>query len=97
MSPADPSQTGPDTGEDNFVWQRLALMARPRATKANALAALLAILLGFAVATQVRQNQVLGLESLRQADLSSPSWTTPQGCLHAWTRTSANFKSPAMS
>jgi len=44
-------------------------MARPRATKANALAALLAILLGFAVATQVRQNQVLGLESLRQADL----------------------------
>jgi len=69
MSPADPSQTGPDTGEDNFVWQRLALMARPRATKANALAALLAILLGFAVATQVRQNQVQGLESLRQSEL----------------------------
>ena len=45
------------------------LMARPRATKANALAALLAILLGFAVATQVRQNQSLGLESLRQSDL----------------------------
>ena len=45
------------------------LMARPRATKANAFAALLAILLGFAVATQVRQNQVLGLESLRQAEL----------------------------
>jgi uncharacterized protein YlxW (UPF0749 family) len=44
-------------------------MARPRATKANALAALLAILLGFAVATQVRQNQSQGLESLRQSDL----------------------------
>jgi uncharacterized protein YlxW (UPF0749 family) len=44
-------------------------MARPRATKANALAALLAILLGFAVATQVRQNQSLGLESLRQSEL----------------------------
>ena len=69
MSPTDPPPTAPDTGEDSFVWQRLALMARPRATKANALAALLAILLGFAVATQVRQNQVLGLESLRQADL----------------------------
>jgi uncharacterized protein YlxW (UPF0749 family) len=45
------------------------LMARPRATKANALAALLAILLGFAVATQVHQNQSLGLNSLRQGDL----------------------------
>jgi len=45
------------------------LMARPRATKANAFAALLAILLGFAVATQVRQNQSLGLESLRQGEL----------------------------
>ena len=44
-------------------------MARPRATKANALAALLATLLGFAVATQVRQNQSLGLESLRQSEL----------------------------
>jgi len=74
MSPTDPPTTeplpaSPDAGEDSFGWQRLALMARPRATKANALAALLAILLGFAVATQVRQNQVLGLESLRQADL----------------------------
>jgi len=49
--------------------QRLLLMARPRATKANAFAALLAILLGFAVATQVRQNQSLGLESLRQGEL----------------------------
>jgi len=36
---------------------------------AFALAALLAILLGFAVATQVRQTQVLGLESLRQSEL----------------------------
>ncbi|MBE3073938.1 MAG: DUF881 domain-containing protein, partial [Actinobacteria bacterium] len=49
--------------------RRLMLMARPRATKANAFAALLAILLGFAVATQVRQNQSLGLESLRQGEL----------------------------
>lgn len=69
MSPTEPPPTAADAGEDSFGWQRLALMARPRATKANALAALLALLLGFAVATQVRQNQVLGLESLRQADL----------------------------
>jgi uncharacterized protein YlxW (UPF0749 family) len=54
---------------DPSPWHRLRLMARPRATKANALAALLAIILGFAVATQVRQNGVLGLESLRQDDL----------------------------
>ncbi|MHB1472240.1 MAG: DUF881 domain-containing protein [Dermatophilaceae bacterium] len=59
----------PSAAENSFGWQRLALMARPRATKANAFAALLAILLGFAVATQVRQNQVLGLESLRQGEL----------------------------
>jgi uncharacterized protein YlxW (UPF0749 family) len=44
-------------------------MARPRATKANWLAALLALLLGFAVATQVHQNQSVGLESLRQSEL----------------------------
>jgi uncharacterized protein YlxW (UPF0749 family) len=49
--------------------KRLMLMARPRATKANALAALLALLLGFAVATQVHQNQSVGLETLRQSDL----------------------------
>jgi len=49
--------------------KRLALMARPRATKANALAGLLFLLLGFAVATQIHQNQTLGLETLRQADL----------------------------
>lgn len=57
------------SGEDSSAGERLLRMARPRATKANALAALLAILLGFAVATQVRQNQSLGLESLRQSEL----------------------------
>lgn len=61
--PPDPAPGDPSPG------RRLLQMARPRATKANALAALLAILLGFAVATQVRQNQSLGLESLRQSEL----------------------------
>jgi len=60
--------TSPGAG-GRSPWQRLMLMARPRATKANAFAALLAILLGFAVATQVHQNQVVGLESLRQSEL----------------------------
>ena len=60
------ASTGPS---ERSPWQRLMLMGRPRATKANAFAALLAIILGFAVATQVRQNQALGLESLRQGEL----------------------------
>lgn len=50
-------------------WRRLAQVARPRATKANAFAAVLALALGFAIATQVRQTQEQGLESLRQSDL----------------------------
>ena len=58
----------PDTPAKTSA-QRLMLMARPRTTKGNMLAALLALLLGFGVATQVRQNQTLGLESLRQSEL----------------------------
>ena len=69
MSQPDRPPDAPTAASDSFTWQRLALMARPRATKANAVAALLAIILGFAVATQVRQNEVLGLASLRQSEL----------------------------
>jgi len=61
------SQDKPAAGSSSR--ERLLLMARPRATKANLFAALLALLLGFAMATQVRQNQSLGLESLRQSEL----------------------------
>ena len=69
MSQTVPPAT-PSAGDGNpSSWHRLMMMARPRATKANAFAALLAVLLGFAVATQVRQNQVLGLVSLRQGEL----------------------------
>jgi len=59
----------PDSPPTLSTGKRFRMMARPRATKANALAVLLAVLLGFAVATQVRQTQSLGLESLRQSDL----------------------------
>ena len=69
MSRPNPPTNASAGTRDRSAWQRLMLMARPRATKANAFAALLAVLLGFAVATQVRQNQVLGLESLRQGEL----------------------------
>ena len=51
------------------AWRRLRDVARPTATKAQAFAALLALVLGFAIATQVRQTQEQGLESLRQSDL----------------------------
>jgi len=61
--------TPPTPAAPPSAWHRLRLMARPRPTKANALAVVLAVLLGFAVATQVRQNQSLGLESLRQSEL----------------------------
>jgi uncharacterized protein YlxW (UPF0749 family) len=44
-------------------------MARPRATRANLFAALLAIVLGFALATQVQQTQQQGLEQLREDEL----------------------------
>lgn len=69
MSQSDSPTNRPRAAGDRSPWARLLLMARPRATKANAFAALLAILLGFAVATQVHQNQVVGLESLRQGEL----------------------------
>jgi uncharacterized protein YlxW (UPF0749 family) len=50
-------------------WRALARMARPRATRANAFAALLAIALGFAIATQVQQTDQSGLEQLREDEL----------------------------
>jgi len=50
-------------------WRRLMRAGRPRATKANALAAALSLLLGFALVTQVRQTRSQGLDALRQSDL----------------------------
>jgi uncharacterized protein YlxW (UPF0749 family) len=69
MSQADAPPNDSGSAREQSAWHRLMLMARPRATKANAFAALMALILGFAMATQVRQNQVLGLQSLRQAEL----------------------------
>ena len=50
-------------------WGTLLRMARPRATRANAFAALLAVVLGFAIATQVQQTNQSGLEQLREDEL----------------------------
>jgi uncharacterized protein YlxW (UPF0749 family) len=51
------------------AWVRLWRAGRPRATRAQALAALLTLALGFAVVTQVRQTQQEGLSTLRETDL----------------------------
>jgi uncharacterized protein YlxW (UPF0749 family) len=50
-------------------WRTIFRMARPRATRANFFAAALAIVLGFALATQVKQTQQQGLEQLREDEL----------------------------
>lgn len=50
-------------------WRRLLRASRPQATRANAVSAVLALLLGFVLTTQVRQTRTEGLNSLRQSDL----------------------------
>lgn len=66
---AEASAESGGAAERPGAWRRVYLMARPRATRANAFALLLACLLGFAIATQVRQTQAQGLEDLRQGEL----------------------------
>lgn len=51
------------------AWRRLVRMGRPRLTKANVLAALLATLLGVSIATQVQLTNARGLEDLSQSEL----------------------------
>lgn len=69
-TPEDTRPSGPSPAEDRArTWRRLRRMAAPRATKANALALVLAVSLGFAIATQIRQNQAAGLVNLRQDEL----------------------------
>jgi uncharacterized protein YlxW (UPF0749 family) len=55
--------------EGRAAWHRLALFGRPRATLANLLITVLALLLGFAIAAQVHQTQAQGLDTLREDDL----------------------------
>lgn len=75
---ADPDGTPEDEAPDaasaaepaaRRSWHRLAVAGRPRATRANLLGALLALALGFAIAVQVRQTSIEGLEGLREDDL----------------------------
>ena len=63
-----PGRPGPAVTSQR-AWRRLVRAGRPRATKANVLATLLAIGLGFAIAAQVRQTSIEGLEDLREDEL----------------------------
>ena len=65
--PTSESEPGRVTGRR--AWRRLARMARPRATRANVIVALLALALGFAIAAQVRQTDLEGLSNLRADEL----------------------------
>jgi uncharacterized protein YlxW (UPF0749 family) len=67
--PAGPPAPPGDEPRPQDSWRAMFKMARPRATRANLFAALLAIVLGFALATQVQQTQEQGLEQLREDEL----------------------------
>lgn len=55
--------------EGGAAWRRLLKMSRPRATRANLLGALLAVLLGAGIAAQVQLTNQRGLDELSQSDL----------------------------
>ncbi len=59
---------GPDESRE-ATWRRLRRMFGARATRANVLATVLTLALGFAIATQIQQNQEGGLAALRQDEL----------------------------
>jgi uncharacterized protein YlxW (UPF0749 family) len=80
MSDTEPDPTTPDPPDDaasvpgpardpERAWRRLLRAGSPRATRANALAMVLAAALGFAIIAQVRQTSTEGLENLREDEL----------------------------
>lgn len=68
-TPDEATAGEPATPDQRSGWKTLYRMARPRPTRANFFALLLAALLGVAIATQVRQTQEQGLEDLREEEL----------------------------
>jgi uncharacterized protein YlxW (UPF0749 family) len=68
-APEPSTEEVPSPATGTSWWRRLLLAGRPRATKANALAAVLALALGFAIVAQVRQTSIQGLETLRDDEL----------------------------
>ncbi|WP_083283064.1 DUF881 domain-containing protein [Humibacillus sp. DSM 29435] len=68
--PKPPKQrTSSGSVEGAAAWRRLLRIGRPRATRANALAAVLAIALGGAIAAQVKLTNDRDLGQLSQSDL----------------------------
>jgi uncharacterized protein YlxW (UPF0749 family) len=68
-APFEPSGSPTPTPSRRSAWRRLLRAGSPRLTKANLLATLLALSLGFGIAVQVRQTSIQGLEGLREGDL----------------------------
>lgn len=66
MSHEMPTVRGPS---HRPAWRRLLRAGSPRLTKANVLASALALALGFAIAVQVHQTSLQGLQNLRESDL----------------------------
>ncbi|KGN38634.1 DUF881 domain-containing protein [Knoellia subterranea] len=64
-----PAAAVPSSEPSRTAWSRLGRAGRPRPTKANVLATLLALGLGFAIAAQVHQTSIEGLEDLREDEL----------------------------
>ena len=69
QQPSDASKGPRPSSSARQAWRRMILMARPRWTKANVLSLVLALALGFAIVTQVRQTRDQGLETLRADEL----------------------------
>src|SRR4029079_12561922 len=67
---ADAAQGAPaEPVEGRAAWRRLLTMGRPRATRANVLVLVLAVVLGAAIAAQVQLTNERGLSDLSQTDL----------------------------
>lgn len=64
-----PEAVDPTPEESHHAWGRLRWMAGPRPTRGKLLVAALALVLGFAVSTQIRQTRTQDLDTLRQSDL----------------------------
>ncbi len=68
-APEDEPLGEPQRSDARRSWRRLVVAGRPRATRANLLAAALALALGFAIVVQLRATSIEGLEGLREDDL----------------------------
>lgn len=64
-----PAAPAPETPGRGHAWVRLWRAARLRPSRSGVVVALLAVLLGIAMSTQIHQTREQGLESLRQEEL----------------------------